>query len=157
MASIRPIQDKDIEDVLQVAQALPEWFDADARERAIPLDLRFQDGYVAEEKGRILGFITLYVAEGRVQIGWMGVLPEFHGLGIGGRLISAAEDYCRERGIQELATYTLGDSVDYAPYADTREFYFAQGFSIYQRSETDNPGCPEEIKIKKQVCDLLGE
>ncbi|MDW7762044.1 MAG: hypothetical protein SCM96_15565, partial [Acidobacteriota bacterium] len=25
------------------------------------------------------------------------------------------------------------------------------GFSIYQKSTTDNPGCPEEIKIKKLI------
>ncbi len=137
--------------MVAVAQALPEWFDEGARTRAIPVDLRFQDGFVAEEGGRLLGFITLYVAEGRVNIGWMGVLPEQQGQGIGKRLIEAAEDYCRERGISELATYTLGDSVAYAPYAATRGFYFAQGFTIYQRSQTDNPGCPEEIKITKKI------
>jgi GNAT superfamily N-acetyltransferase len=151
MTHIRALVQSDMGNVLRVAQALPEWFDADARSRAIPLDLRFQDGYVAERGDRLVGFITLYVAEGRLQIGWMGVLPEYQGQGIGGRLIAAAEEYARERGIPELATYTLGDSVDYAPYAGTRAFYFAQGFTVYQRSQTDNPGCPEEIKLKKKV------
>lgn len=153
MIVIRPLKRKDIEAVILVAQALPEWFDADARNRAIPIDLRFQDGFVAEEDGQILGFITLYIAEGRVNIGWMGVLPDRQGQGIGRRLIGSAEDYCRERGISELGTYTLGDSVDYEPYEATRAFYFAEGFTIYQRSQTDNPGCPEEIKIKKTFGD----
>lgn len=153
MVKIRALTQKDIKAVLEVAQALPDWFDADSRSRAIPVDLRFQDGFVAEEDGRVLGFITLYVDEGRVNIGWMGVLPDRQGQGIGARLIAAAEAYCRERGIPELATYTLGDAVDYAPYAATRAFYFAKGFTVYQRSQTDNPGCPEEIKIKKMVDD----
>jgi GNAT superfamily N-acetyltransferase len=152
---IRPLRQKDHKAVIEVAQALPEWFDADSRQRAIPVDLGFQDGFVAEGEGLILGFITLYVAEGRVNIGWLGVLPDWQGHGIGERLIAAAEDYCRERGIPELATYTLGDSVDYEPYEATRSFYFAEGFSIYQRSQTDNPGCPEEIKIKKKISDHL--
>lgn len=151
MIKIRQLTQKDIEAVIQIAQALPDWFDANARQRAIPVDLRFQDGFVAEEDGQILGFMTLYVAEGRVNIGWMGVLPDHQGQGIGGQLIAAAEDFCRECGIPELATYTLGDSVDYPPYAATRAFYFAEGFTIFQRSQTDNPGCPEEIKIKKEV------
>ena len=148
---IRPLTRNDWDAVIRVAQALPQWFDDDARQRAIPVDLRFQDGFIAEAGSEILGFITLYVAEGRVNIGWMGVLPGWHGQGIGGRLIAAAEDFCREQGIPELATYTLGDSVDYAPYSATRAFYFAKGFTIYQRSQTDNPGCPEEIKIKKKI------
>lgn len=148
---IRPLRRNDWNAVIRVAQALPEWFDDDARQRAIPVDVRFQDGFVAEDDGKVLGFITLYVAEGRVNIGWMGVLPGWHGQGIGKRLIAAAEDFCRERRIPELVTYTLGDSVDYAPYAATRAFYFAQGFVVYQRSQTDNPGCPEEIKIKKKI------
>jgi len=151
MVTIRKLTSTDRDAVVEVAQALPEWFDEDARTRAIPVDLRFQDGFVAEEDGRILGFITLYVAEGRMNIGWMGVLPGWQGQGIGKRLIDAAESFCRERGIPEMATYTLGDSVDYAPYAATRAFYLAQGFTIYQRSQTDNPGCPEEIKIKKEI------
>jgi len=28
---------------------------------------------------------------------------------------------------------------------------FACGFRVYQRSATDNPGCPEEIRIRKEV------
>ena len=53
--------------------------------------------------------------------------------------------------IEEITTDTLGDSVDYAPYEGTRAFYFKHGFQIYQRAQTDNPGCPEEIKIRKRV------
>lgn len=149
MLTIRPMTQDDTLGVIKIARSLPEWFNDDSINRAIPVDLRFQDGFVAEEGGRHLGFITLYIAEGMVNIGWMGVLPGRHRQGIGQRLIAAAEEYCRERGIPELATYTLGDSVNYAPYEATRAFYIAQGFRIYQRSQTDNPACPEEIKIKK--------
>ena len=62
-----------------------------------------------------------------------------------------AEEFGRQLGLAEIATYTLGDAVDYEPYESTRRFYFARGFKVYQRSTTDNPGCPEEIKIKKQL------
>ncbi len=149
--SIRVMTKDDVDAVLAVANALSDWFDEDARRRALPLDLRFQDGFVAAEDDALVGFITLYVAEGRVNIGWMGVHPEVHRQGVGASLLQAAEGYCRERGVNELATYTLGSGVDYAPYDHTRAFYFAEGFSIYQRSQTDNPSIPEEIKIKKQV------
>jgi hypothetical protein len=41
--------------------------------------------------------------------------------------------------------------VAYEPYDSTRAFYDSLGFEIYQRSQTDNPSCPEEIKLKKAV------
>ena len=147
----RPIQEQDHPDVLAVAEALPAWFDQDARGRAIPADLRHQDGFVALADGEVVGFITLFVAEGRLNIGWLGVRPEFQGRGFGTRLLSCAEALARERGLTEIATYTLGDGVEYKPYEATRRFYFSRGFTVYQRSTTDNPGCPEEIRIRKPV------
>ena len=36
----------------------------------------------------------------------------------------------------ELATYTLGVGVDYAPYEQTRAFYLKHGFKIYQKNKT---------------------
>jgi len=54
-------------------------------------------------------------------------------------------------GLAEIATYTLGDGVDHEPYEATRRFYCSRGFRVYQRGKTDNPGCPEEIKIKESI------
>ena len=151
--AIRPLTPQDFQGVIDIANSLPEWFDEDARRRAIPVDVRFQDGFIALMGERVAGFILLYISEGRVNISWLGVLAEFHRQGIGRDLVKAAENYCREIDISELATYTLGDSVDYEPYEATRAFYASQGFNVYQRSSTDNPGCPEEIKLKKTVPD----
>lgn len=105
---------------------------------------------MAEAGGHILGFITLFVAEGRLNIGWLGVSKEYQRKGVGGHLLDAAEVAGRKMGLCELGTYTLGDSVDYLPYKQTRAFYFKHGFRIYQRSKTNNQNCPEEIKIAKR-------
>ena len=148
---IRPIQPKDHSAILEVASALSDWFDADARNRAIPTDLRHQQGFVALEEERVCGFITFYVAEGRLLISWLGVRPEDQRRGIGARLLGYAEEFGRAHGLEEIGTYTLGDSVDYEPYEATRRFYARQGFGVYQRSKTDNPGCPEEIRLKKAI------
>lgn len=151
MIETRPIQEKDHAEILAVAEALSEWFDSDARGRAMPADLRHQDGFVALADGQVVGFITTFVAEGRLNIGWLGVRPDCQGKGIGSQLLDRAEELARQKGLTEIATYTLGDSVDYAPYEGTRRFYFARGFGIYERGRTDNPGCPELIKIKKEI------
>ena len=137
--------------VILVVESLPEWFDETARSHSIPIDIQHQHGFVAVQDGEVAGFVTLYVAEGRLQIGWLGVAKDSRGKGIGQALLRRVEERALELGLAEVATYTLGDSVDYPPYELTRKFYFHNGFEVYQRNQTDNPGCPEEIRIKKRL------
>ena len=151
LPQIQPLEEKHHPGILAVAENLPEWFDETARTKSIPIDIRHQDGFVAVFGQRVVGFLTLYVAEGRLHIGWLGVAREFHEQGIGTRLLAAAEIKARDLRIDELATYTLGDSVDYDPYDRTRNFYWKHGFNVYKRAKTDNPGCEEEIWISKRV------
>ncbi len=137
--------------VVSVAQALPEWFDESARTAQIPTDVKFHDGFVAVEKSSVVGFITLYVANGHLNISWMGVQPGFQRAGIGEALLRAAEGHAALLGLKELCTFTLGDGVDYPPYERTRSFYYKNGFRVYKRSRTNNPGCPEEIWLLKAI------
>ena len=148
---ILPLEEEHYSGILTVAEGLPEWFDEHARSKSIPIDIRHQEGFVAVSGQRVVGFVTHYVAEGRLHIGWLGVDREFHRQGIGSRLVAAAEMRAQDMGIDELATYTLGESVEYEPYELTRRFYWKCGFSVYKRARTDNPGCPEEIWLSKQV------
>lgn len=135
----------------ELVAGLPEWFDERARSTSIPIDIKHQHGFVAKRQDKVVGFITLYVAEGKLNIGWLGVQHDLHRQGIGRLLLAKAEEMARQFGVPELALYTLGDAVDYEPYERTRRFYFANGFHVYQRSQTDNDGCPEEIKLSKRV------
>ena len=148
---IRQLTHDDHAGVIETAKALPEWFDETARKKSIPIDIRHQDGFVAVDAGIVVGFVTLYVSQGRLNIGWIGVRKEHQRQGIGEALLRKAEDRAKELGLSEIATCTLGDSVDYPPYEQTRNFYFKNGFEIYQRSKTDNPSCPEEIQIRKEL------
>jgi GNAT superfamily N-acetyltransferase len=138
-------------DVVAIAQSLPEWFDESARNIQIPTDVKYHDGFIAILAGRPVGFVTLYVGQGRLNISWMGVLREHQRLGIGEALLWAVVDRAIALGITEVGTYTLGDGVDYLPYERTRSFYYKNGFRVYKRSTTDDPGCPEEIWLTKDV------
>ena len=151
LIQIQPLEEEHYAGILTITEGLPEWFDETARSKSIPTDIRHQEGFVAVSEQRVVGFVTLYVVEGRLHIGWLGVDKAFQRQGIGSRLIVAAEMRARDLGIDELATYTLGDSVEYQPYEETRRFYWKCGFSVYKRAQTDNPGCPEEIWISKPV------
>ena len=151
LIQIQPLEGEHYSGILAIAEGLPEWFDETARSKSIPTDIRHQEGFVAVSEQRVVGFVTLYVAEGQLHIGWLGVDKAFQRQGIGSQLIAAAEMRARDIGIDELATYTLGDSVEYQPYEETRCFYWKCGFSVYERAQTDNPGCPEEIWISKPI------
>ena len=151
MVTFRSIEPEDHAAILTLVDSLPEWFTDHARNHSIPVDLKHQRGILAELNERVVGFITLFVSEGRLNIGWLGVNKDCQRQGIGSRLIEQAEETASSMGLNELATSTLGESVEYPPYEITRSFYMKHGFKVYQRNKTDNPSCPEEIKISKKI------
>jgi len=58
----------------------------------------------------------------------MGVLSEYHRLGIGKDLIRCCENYCKENDIEFLTVKTLDESRVCDEYNKTRLFYLSQGF-----------------------------
>lgn len=149
--TIRTMKPAECAEMLNVADELSDWFDDDARTRALPIDLRHQRVLVAVFHRELAGFVTLFVHEGRLNIGWIGVRQDFRRQGVGRELIHAAEDHARFLGITELAVMTLGASVDYPPYEATRRFFRAAGFTVHHRKATDNPDCPEELHMIRKV------
>ena len=138
-ALIRPLIETDYVGINTIIASLPEWFDERARTISIPIDIQHQRGFVAVQKGTIIvGFITLFVAEGRLNIGWLRVQQGLHQWA---RTVVAIQ-VTRDLGLRKLATYTLGDGVEYEPYKRTRWSYFENGFQIYQRSQ--NLACPNQ-------------
>ncbi|MBN1518388.1 GNAT family N-acetyltransferase [Candidatus Sumerlaeota bacterium] len=89
--NVRPIIAADHAAIVKLVAELPEWFSERTRNHAIPVDLKHQIGFVAEEAGAILGFITLFVYEARLNIGWMAVAKNCHRRGAGGLLLARAE------------------------------------------------------------------
>ena len=103
MIKTRTIRNTDYNAIVKVAESLSDWFDEDAREHSIPIDLRNQEGFVALCNGEIVGFITLFFAEGKLNIGWLGVHPEYQRKGIGTALLNCAEEYGLKHGITEIS------------------------------------------------------
>ena len=130
LTQILPLEEKHHPGILAVAENLPEWYDETARTKSIPIDIRHQEGFVSVSGQKVVGFLTLYVAEGRLHIGWLGVARKFHKQGIGTRLLAAAERKARDLGIDELATYTLGDRLITNPMME-REIFIGSVDSAY--------------------------
>lgn len=135
------------EEVLAIARALPAWF-TESGIGALGETLERTEGFIADDGTRIVGFLTFEVQDAVARITWMGVLPTLHRQGIGKRLIDLLVKVLRVRGIRHVRVWTLGDSVDYEPYARTRAFYRTLGFRDFRRVVTDNPECPEELHLE---------
>lgn len=58
----------------------------------------------------------------------MGVLPGFHGQGIGKMLIQRSERWLVEQGVEYLQVKTLAPTHPDPGYAKTRAFYEKMGF-----------------------------
>ena len=74
LIQIQSLEEEHYAGILTITEGLPEWFDETARSKSIPTDIRHQEGFVAVAEQRVVGFVTLYVAEGRLHIGWLGVV-----------------------------------------------------------------------------------
>jgi ribosomal protein S18 acetylase RimI-like enzyme len=142
--SIRKYEPEDFKYIFEIANALPEWFTENGISH-MQIDLKYQKGFVAVYEPKIIGFLSFITIEGEGQIGWMGVHPEFHRMGIGRMLVNKLITELKEVGVKTLRVYTLGDSVEYEPYERTRTFYKRVGFREFKKFKQDNPECPEQL------------
>jgi ribosomal protein S18 acetylase RimI-like enzyme len=121
---IRPMMPEDVDAVRQVeAAAFGAWLkQAHGREKGLPwrtrtnvLALREKDPngcFVAEQDGRLVGFIF---SRTWGSVGWFGtfaVLPESQGQGVGKRLIAASLEYLRRGPRRVIGLETMPDSPD---------------------------------------------
>jgi len=135
---------------MKVAKTLPEWF-TEGGVKNIAVDILFQRGFVAICNNTVVGFISFFVNEAAGHIGWMGILPSYHRKGIGKKLLEKLVSEFKKSGVKEVRVNTLGDSVDYKPYEETRAFYRAMGFRDFERIKQDNPECEELLILRKKL------
>jgi GNAT superfamily N-acetyltransferase len=138
--------------IIEIAKLLPKWFTKTGIQN-LSLDIKHQKGFVFRSaENQIFGFITYFVNQGEAQIGWMGVHPDHHRKEVGFKLLKGLENYLIETGVSVLLVSTLGDAVDYEPYARTRAFYRKNGFSDFKKIlHSENPECEEELILRKEL------
>ena len=109
----------------QVLEALPDWFGVPEAITDYASAAKTQDMFVVPEKG----FLTLkFHTETAVELAVMGVLPAYHGQGVGKALIAAATAHLQKNKMAYFTVKTLAESANSAPYDATRAFYASQGF-----------------------------
>ena len=128
----------DIAKKLRTRDEKTGWFMDGAIHDMIPIDVNIQRGYIAEEKGEVLGFITYLSEYGRPKIGWMGVDPEHHREGIGRALLERVEEDIKEIGGKEIYVETpTKDEGKGTDYESTYKFYESKGFELHKILEDE--------------------
>jgi tRNA pseudouridine38-40 synthase len=137
--------------IVGIAQELGEWFTPQGLAE-LTIDAPLQSGFIAAARGQPVGFILFNVTQGVARITWMAVARAQHRCGIGRRMIDRLLAHLRTVGVTEIHVETPGPSVDCEPYARTRAFYAAMGFTEHRRTpQPDNPQCPELLVLRRQV------
>lgn len=130
--TVRPLDSEDAEACDAIVASLPYFFgDPDGVEKC-KMAVRTQRGYVATERGEIVGFLTVAPHPGSsVEITWMAIHANRRRQGIGRLLVERVVDELIAEGCPLLFVLTLGPSVPEDAddnYGGTRAFYEAMGF-----------------------------
>lgn len=112
-----------------ILRALPNWFGIESAIVDYVSDVQPMLFYAAFDDAQPVGFIALkkhndYTSEVYV----MGILEEYHRKGIGRKLITHCEEYCKNAKMEFLTVKTLDESRADEGYEKTRLFYLSQGF-----------------------------
>lgn len=151
MVLVRQIELEHFQAINDIAKALhPQWFTESALQE-IANAIRVQSGYVASDDRRIIGFATYLTndVDKTAELTWIGVLPELHRRGVGQALIEVIARELGEKDFQALEVYTLAPTVEYEPYARTRSFYHAIGFSDTSIEKNGFPNGDDKLLLRK--------
>lgn len=118
-----------------VLHRLPEWFGIEesiAEYVSLVEEMPFYGVYDGE---RPVGFLAVKIHNAfTAEVCVMGILKEYHRMGIGSELMERAEGYCQQKGLVYLTVKTLDGSVDFEPYERTRRFYEKWDLSLWRFS-----------------------
>ena len=115
------------EQIIQIAQELPEWFTNTAIDN-IKKDLERCEVITDKADNFVNGFIIFKIEYNKCFIKWMAVKKEVQRRGIGKKLIAKLIKKCKDKNIKTIETDTLADTEDYKLYGKTRSFYYSVGF-----------------------------
>lgn len=137
-----------IEISTNILKSLPDWFGVAESTQAYIDKSSKLPFFSVFDKSKVLGFISIkennqYSAEIYV----MGILPDYHGKGIGRALIDSVMSWTKERGYEFLQVKTLDESHPDVHYSGTRKFYLSVGFRPLE--------CLPELWGKENSCLIM--
>ena len=147
---IRQIIQEDRATIVEMAKSLRQWF-TELGIQQIARDLQTLKGLVALEDENMAGFVTysINVDETVAELTWIAVHPNLHRKGIGRSLVEALEEVLVRLGVSAFEVSTVADSVEYEPYARTRSFYHALGFTDVRVDRGWYPSGDDRLLLRK--------
>jgi ribosomal protein S18 acetylase RimI-like enzyme len=112
-----------------ILRSLPQWFGIEEHIKGYVSKVVELPMFGCLIEKDVVGFLSLKPhTEFAAEIYVLGVRPDWHRRGIGRRLVQAADNHAKERGIRFITVKTLSPRVEYEPYEKTRRFYSSMGF-----------------------------
>ena len=101
-----PIREAQLNDLSALIDLENKCFDADKRQSQTSIKRsiksEFQDIFVLEELGHIIGSMTLYRYKKSIRLYSIAVSPEFQGQGLGKLLMAFLMDFSRQQNIEDI-------------------------------------------------------
>jgi GNAT superfamily N-acetyltransferase len=101
-----------------------------------------------DAEGGLVGFALGLASGDEYVIKWLAVARERHRHGVGKLLIGRLIETARSSSLKRLVVDTLAATHDYEPYARTRAFYEACGFTL----ERIERSCPAWVREGARSC-----
>jgi ribosomal protein S18 acetylase RimI-like enzyme len=142
------VRDADVCDA--IIAGLPDWFGDEQGIADCAAAVRSHDGLVSEDAGTVAAFLTWQtVADGAAEITWMAVRAGARRRGHGRLLMEQLAVRLRSAGVRVLHVKTLSSRESYTPYAETRAFYRAMGFTEIEELDIWGEGNPAVLLSKR--------
>ena len=121
----------------KILRSLPKWFGIESAILDYIKDVQSMPMLVAKDYDKIIGFLSLNLHNSKTaEIHVIGIDQSYHRQKIGTALVSAAEDYLKNRNFQFITVKTLSESSPNEEYSRTRNFYLAMGFVPLEEFKT---------------------
>ena len=113
----------------EILRSLPGWFGIEDAIQEYVREVNNLPFYAVEQNNQIIGFAAIkqHFKES-AEIYVMAIKKEFHGQGVGKKLIAHIRAELKESGTEFLSVKTLSPARENKPYAQTRKFYESVGF-----------------------------
>ncbi|MDO9538004.1 MAG: GNAT family N-acetyltransferase [Thermoplasmata archaeon] len=160
---IRPIESRDYDRIEIIGKNLHNkedgtgWFTENAYQKCIPFDIRMHKGFVADEEGAVVGFIT-YSTYDLPQmtpfVSWIAVDIGHHRKGIGAKLLKSVESEILKTNVNVLFVETPSEEAGIGcDYEKTYKFYLSVGFVLDRVIKADDPHnyCGCDMAVLKKV------